>query len=58
MFEHRGGHPATPDAGEASRLPRDHGSLALSITDALPGFVDYWLNGDRLAVNSAVLAPM
>ena len=36
MFEHRGGHPAPPDPGTASRLPRDHGSLALSITDALP----------------------
>ena len=34
MFEHREGHPAPPGAGTASRLPRGHGSLALSITDA------------------------
>ena len=33
MFEHREGHPAPPGAGTASRLPRGHGSLALSITD-------------------------
>ena len=32
MFEHREGHPAPPGAGTASRLPRGHGSLALSIT--------------------------
>ena len=34
MFEHRQGHLAPPGAGTASRLPRGHGSLALSITDA------------------------
>ena len=34
MFEHREGHPAPPGAGIASRLPRGHGSLALSLTDA------------------------
>ena len=48
MFEHREGHPAPPGAGTASSLPRGHGSLALSITDATVFYAVTWSRTPRL----------